>query len=260
MKKQIPIYPIPSLKDNYIWALIDPEQRSVCIIDPGDADPVIAFLDKQKLDLQSILITHHHWDHTDGIGLLKDKYQIPVYGPANPAIPEITQVTDDGMEIPNEDCFLKLRVLAIPGHTLDHLAYYAPGMLFCGDTLFAAGCGRIFEGSVLQMYQSLQKMAALPEDTKIYCAHEYTLNNLRFAQIVEPDNEAIHERLAQVKALREMNLPSLPSTLKEEKLTNPFLRCEMPQLRANMEKFSGQTLNSPVEVFGWVRKWKDEFK
>jgi len=260
MKKQTLIHPIPSLQDNYIWALIELEQRQVCLVDPGDANPAIKFLDEQQLNLQAIILTHHHWDHTQGVGLLKDKYQVPVYGPANPQIPEVTQALSDQEEVPSEACSLRLRVFAIPGHTLDHLAYYAPRTLFCGDTLFAAGCGRLFEGSALQMYNSLQKMAALPEDTQVYCAHEYTLNNLRFAQTVEPANSAITERIERVKALREKNLPSLPSTLGEEKQTNPFLRCDWPQVKAGAESFAGQALTTPIEVFSWVRKWKDSFK
>lgn len=260
MKKHLHIHPIPSLKDNYIWALVDSEKGQVSIVDPGDGLPVEDFLSQEQLDLQGIIITHHHWDHTDGIEHLVNKYQIPVYGPDNPKIKGLSEALGDGARVPIEICPLDLSVIAIPGHTLDHLAYYAPGVLFCGDTLFAAGCGRVFEGSSLQMYHSLQKLAALPDETKVYCAHEYTVNNLRFAQMLEPENLVIAARLDKVQALRTSHLPSLPSSMSEEKETNPFLRCSSPELRAKVEDRLGRSLADPIEVFTWLRKWKDEFK
>jgi hydroxyacylglutathione hydrolase len=258
MIKKIQIYPLPSLQDNYIWALCDLEHKKVSVVDPGEAEPVLTFLKQEQFTLQSILITHHHWDHTQGIPALKTQGEVPVYGPRE--LPHVTQALAEGSRLSQENSPLALEVFAIPGHTLDHLAYYAPGVLFCGDTLFAAGCGRLFEGSALELYSSLQRIAALPADTKIYCAHEYTLNNLRFAAVVEPGNPAILKRLAKVKTLRENQLVSLPTTLREEKETNPFLRCDQPLVKAATEKFSGQILTTPLEVFSSLRKWKDGFK
>ena len=253
------IIPIPALRDNYIWTMIKPEDHTAWVIDPGDAAPVIDFLKQQKLTLKAILITHHHWDHTAGVAELREQQPTPVYGSAKEKIADVTHLLKDEEDIHMEGCPLTFHVIAIPGHTLDHIAYYSPGLLFCGDTLFAAGCGRVFEGTPEQMYASLQKIAALPDDTRIYCAHEYTLNNLHFAEIVEPENTLIKQRITQVSELRNKNLPSLPSTLSEEKETNPFLRCDSPELIAQVETYANQTLHNPIEVFTWVRKWKDSF-
>ncbi len=254
------IIPIPILSDNYVWTLLDTNQPTAVIVDPGEAKPVIHFLKQHELTLCGILITHHHWDHTGGIAELKNQYDIPIYGPANETIDGLSVPLQPDQIIQLKSFPLTLQVIGIPGHTLGHVAYYSPGILFCGDTLFAAGCGRVFEGTAAQMYASLQKIAALPDNTKIYCAHEYTLNNLRFAEQVEPENKKIKERLVRVSDLRKKNLPSLPSLLKEEKETNPFLRCDSPELIANVEKHAGETLSTPVEVFTELRTWKDGFK
>ncbi len=254
------IIPIPILSDNYVWTLLDTNQPTAVIVDPGEAKPVIHFLKQHELTLCGILITHHHWDHTGGIAELKNQYDIPIYGPVNETIDGLSVPLQPDQIIQLESFPLKLQVIGIPGHTLGHVAYYSPGILFCGDTLFAAGCGRVFEGTAAQMYASLQKIAALPDNTKIYCAHEYTLNNLRFAEQVEPENKKIKERLVRVSDLRKKNLPSLPSLLKEEKETNPFLRCDSPELIANVEKHADKTLSTPVEVFTELRTWKDGFK
>lgn len=251
------IKPIRALKDNYIWAIVDDAQHVAIIVDPGDATPVNAFLREQQLTLAGILITHHHWDHCDGITELRSHYSVPIYGPVKEKIVGVTEKVDEGDEI-NFD-YLALKIVAIPGHTLGHIAYYSPGILFCGDTLFAAGCGRLFEGTAEQMVASLMKIAALPDDTKIYCAHEYTFNNLRFAQLVEPNNKKITERLQQVKTLRDQNLPTLPSLLGIEKETNPFFRCDSAELIANVEKYAGQKISNPVDVFSRLRHWKDTF-
>ena len=252
------IHPIPALKDNYIWAIIDDRQQSAFIVDPGEAEPVEAFLHQHQLNLAGILITHHHWDHTNGISALKNN-SIPVFGPAKENIPSVTNKLHENDEVKLDHVPFTLRVIEIPGHTLGHIAYYAPGILFCGDTLFAAGCGRVFEGTMEQMYASLQKIAALPDDTKIYCAHEYTLNNLRFAKLVEPNNPRIDERIKQVELMREKNLPSLPSTLKEEKETNPFLRCESTEIIKNVtEKYNLQAAHS-IDIFTALREWKNAF-
>lgn len=235
------VSPICALKDNYIWSIVDETTSTTVIVDPGDAKPVEHDLAINKQTLKAILITHHHWDHTNGAHALREAFNVPVYGPNNSQIQAITHPVkaDDVVVIP--DFPLAFRVFAIPGHTLDHLAYYTDGMLFCGDTLFSAGCGRLFEGTAEQMFTSLQTLASLPPDTKVYCAHEYTLNNLRFAHAVEPDNQAVKDKIEQVKQLREQNLPSLPSTLGEELKMNPFLR--------------SQSLQEFIER----RKWKDRF-
>lgn len=259
MQTTITITPILSLKDNYIWTLVDDQKKTAIMIDPGEAKPCFSFLAQQQLTLVGIFITHHHWDHTNGIEELKNRYDVPVLGPAIENVFAKSVSASEPQRVSVEPFPVTFDVLDIPGHTLGHIAYYATGMLFCGDTLFAAGCGRIFEGNPEQMYASLQKIASLPDDTHIYCAHEYTLANLRFAEVVEPANPAIATRIKAVKALREQHQPSLPSLLSEEKETNPFLRCDVPDVIASVEKYAGQKLTSPVEVFTWLRKWKDGF-
>lgn len=255
--KTINIYPIPAFKDNYIWAITLSNKKTI-IVDPGAAEPVETYLQENGLTLTAIFITHHHWDHTDGVSALQEKYQVPVYGPVNEKIASITNPLKENDKI-NLAGFPSFRVIEIPGHTLDHIAYYAPGMLFCGDTLFAAGCGRLFEGTADEMYQSLQKLAALPDDTRVYCAHEYTQSNLRFANAAEPNNGTILEKMKRVKELREKQLPTLPSILSEEKLTNPFLRSDSIELVENVERHEGNKLNNAVEIFAATRKWKDKF-
>lgn len=255
--KQGYITPIPTLTDNYVWAIVNERDRAALIIDPGEAKKVDDFLKSQALRLSAILITHHHWDHTNGIQELVSLYHVPVYGPQNKSIASITHPVSD------QDAFSALgfqyKVVAIPGHTLDHIAYQTDGHFFCGDTLFAAGCGRVFEGTAEQMYESLQKIAALPTTTHLYCAHEYTANNLRFAEMVEPDNDAIKKRLQAIMALRNEGIPSLPSILSDELATNPFLRCESPTILKQVETYAKKNLTTPIEVFTWLRKWKDTF-
>lgn len=254
------IHPIPALEDNYIWAIIDKKAKTALIVDPGEASPVEHFLKDQQLRLLGILITHHHWDHTNGIAALVKNHTVPVFGPGTENIVEMTNKLSDTDKIKIEDFPLTFTSLSIPGHTSGHIAYYSPGVLFCGDTLFASGCGRIFEGTPEQMYASLQKIAALPDDTEIYCAHEYTLANLRFAKQVEPNNVDIDDRIKTVKALRDRGLPSLPSLLKDEKATNPFLRCEAKEVIASVQNHMEENLTSPVAIFAALRKWKDHFK
>ena len=255
----VEIKPIASLKDNYIWAIIDNNAREVIIIDPGTVAPVDAFIEEHSLNLLAIFITHHHWDHTNGVTELKNRYQTMVYAPQHDPVKDSDILMHEPEILSIAGFPLSFSILDIPGHTLGHIAYYAPGMLFCGDTLFAAGCGRLFEGTAEQLYASLQKMAALPDDTKVYCAHEYTLNNLRFAAAVEPGNQHIADRIKHVTALRKTDLPSLPSTLAEEKLTNPFLRCNRETIRTSVEQHAGKKLTTPVAVFTELRKWKDGF-
>lgn len=203
-------------------------------------------------------MTHHHWDHTNGVAELKEKYNVPLFAGANSQLNTFTQPiqANNYIELPDYPTF---QLIPIPGHTLDHVAYYAPGIVFTGDTLFSAGCGRVFEGNAEMMFTALQKIAALPEFTNIYCGHEYTEKNLRFAALVEPSNAALQKRLQEVIVLRKKNLPTLPVTLQIEKATNPFLRCHKPEIIAAVSKFSGMKLSTPIEVFYWLRKWKDSF-
>lgn len=258
MTISIIVQPIPILKDNYIWAIIDEKSRAALIVDPGEGKPVETYLETHSLTLRGIIITHHHWDHTNGILGILSKYDVPVFAPAENIV-GTTQIVKEGDTIHIPHFPLVFKVLAIPGHTLGHVAYYSDHMLFCGDTLFASGCGRIFEGTPSMMYASLERLAALPEDTKIYCAHEYTLNNLRFATLVDPTNEALNQRLAKVEALREKQQPSLPCLLSEEKITNPFLRCDTEVLREAASEHAKTPLKDPVAVFAELRKWKDRF-
>jgi hydroxyacylglutathione hydrolase len=252
------IQPIPALKDNYIWVVINTEQRQAFIVDPGEATPVINYLQQNKLTLSAIFITHHHWDHTNGLADLIKKYEVPIFASKLSEVFGITHFVDENGQV-KIDGFPEFSVIEIPGHTLDHIAFYSPGILFCGDTLFAAGCGRIFEGTAKQLYHSLQKLTKLPNDTQIYCGHEYTLKNLLFAQIVEPSNEKIFQRIQKVQELQNQNKPSLPSLISEEKETNPFFRCDSQEIIQQVEKFAEQKLNHPVDVFSALRNWKNQY-
>lgn len=264
LSDSITIHPIPILKDNYVWMMINANKRLAMIVDPGEALPVISYLKDNKLTLTAILITHHHWDHTNGIEKIKNEltndqhFDIPIFGHHQNMITHISHVVDEGDQISFSD-FPIFKVFAIPGHTLKHLAFYSPSILFCGDTLFAAGCGRLFEGKADELYHSLQKLIALPPETKVYCAHEYTLKNLQFAQLIEPHNQSIAEKMIRIKKCRDDNLPTLPSRLAEEKLTNPFLRCHIPEVIRKAEQYAGKKLSNPIDVFATLRKWKDEY-
>lgn len=253
------IEPIPAFQDNYIWCLHD--GATAWVVDPGDAAPVEQFLAARNLRLEGILITHHHSDHVGGVAqLLHRRAPIPVFGPLNPAIENITQRLAEGDRVALLG--LSFTVIEVPGHTLDHIAYIsettAPPLLFCGDTLFAAGCGRLFEGTPEQMYASLQKLSALPSATAVYCTHEYTLANLRFARAVEPDNLALQSRALSAKQLRRESQPTLPSTLALELETNPFLRANAPTVRA-AALTHGASGTGNAEIFAALRKWKDHF-
>lgn len=254
------VQPIPAFSDNYIWLLTRPGTKDACVVDPGDAEPVVSALEQAGLQLNSILITHHHLDHVGGLDFLIERYRPAVYGPANPDIKGVDHRLADGDRVDILD--VTFEVLEVPGHTLDHIAYYHGGkqpLLFCGDTLFAGGCGRLFEGTAEQMYHSLQRLAALPGPTRVYCAHEYTLANLAFAAAVEPDNEALRERIRSAKALRSEEQPTVPSELDLERATNPFLRCEEADLVASLiaqNRIKGET---GAAVFATVRRWKDNF-
>lgn len=256
----IKIDALPAFSDNYIWLLQDLEQRRCAVVDPGDAAPVLAWLNGHPgWQLSDILITHHHPDHVGGIQPLKAATGARVLGPAQEHIPARDLALREGDEI--EVLGQRFRVIEVPGHTLGHIAYYQAEQhwLFCGDTLFAAGCGRLFEGSPAQMHDSLSRLAALPGQTQVYCTHEYTLSNLRFAQAVEPSNPQIAQRLKEVSAWRAEGRISLPSSLALECATNPFLRTTVEAVKAKIDEHDGLQQRSPSEVFARLRAWKDNF-
>jgi hydroxyacylglutathione hydrolase len=254
------VIPISAFKDNYIWLLVNPANRFCAIVDPGDAGPVLNYLQEHNLTPCAILITHHHHDHTGGIDILKQYYQtLPIYGPATETIPQMDHKVDETNHVKLEPLSITFNVYDIPGHTKGHIAYYGDGMLFCGDTLFAAGCGRLFEGTAQQLYNSLRKIAALPDNTLIYCGHEYTAANLRFAAVVEPDNIEIKNRIKEVATVTQQQHPTLPSVLHLEKLTNPFLRCHIDSVINSIKLQSNKQLNDPVSLFQALREWKDTF-
>ncbi len=256
------ITPIPAFADNYIWAITNlARSRRAIVVDPGDAAATEQFLQQSGLDLAAILVTHHHADHTGGVVELADRYHAKVYGPKNDLIQGITHPVGEDDEIPELiDGVCKLRVLAVPGHTLDHIAYLGDGFVFCGDTLFAAGCGRLFEGSPAQMHNSLQRLAALPAETRVYCTHEYTLSNLRFALAVEPGHAAVQQRVFDEAEKRDAGLPTLPTTISLERSTNPFLRTGSREVAASAERFSKLSLQDELEVFAALRRWKNDFR
>ncbi len=266
-KRALTVLAIPAFNDNYLWLIHNGVHAAV--VDPGDAAPIFAALATHELVLSAILLTHHHADHIGGVPALLQHTRVPVFGPHNAAITAITQPLGEGDQIDVPGLDLQFSVLDVPGHTSDHIAYVrqlpqgsAPGArwLFCGDTLFAGGCGRLFEGTPAQMTSSLGKLAALPEDTKVFCAHEYTLANLRFAREVEPDNAALQERIAIEHAKRERGIPTVPSTIGLEKLTNPFLRYREPAIARRLLAAGKLAPGAaPVATFAALRAWKNTF-
>ena len=254
----IKIHPIEAFNDNYIW-LIRTNTGSI-VFDPGESSNLLSYLDKNILDLKAIFITHHHFDHTGGIDdILSKNKSITVYGPDN-NINSITNRLQGGDQI--KEIGINFEVIEIPGHTLDHIAYFSENhgdpILFCGDTLFAGGCGRVFEGTFSQMHESLGKLKNLPKNTKIYCGHEYTLSNLEFAKEVEPLNEIINKRYNEVSELRNKGIPTLPTTLSIELQSNPFLRTDIQEVQNRVfDKF--KTNKNDQDVFKAIRQWKDSF-
>jgi hydroxyacylglutathione hydrolase len=246
-----------AFSDNYIWTIRDAGHAAV--VDPGDAGPVIDYLRREKLELAAILNTHHHADHVGGNAALLAHWNVPVFGPHDARIAEVTHRLRDGERMTLPHFGFAFDVLEIPGHTRTHIAFHGAGMLFCGDTLFAAGCGRLFEGTPAQMHASLGKLLALPDATRVYCGHEYTLANIRFARAAEPGNRALAELEDKVRSLRERDLPSLPSTIAQEKATNPFVRCTEPEIVASASRYAGRPLADPVSVLGAIREWKNQF-
>lgn len=254
----VSVIPINAFDDNYIWCIHN--QTHCVVVDPGDAAPVLRYCDDNQLTLSAILITHHHWDHTDGIDQLLSRFTgIPVYGPQNQKIQQVTVRLSDQEKITVEALGIDFTVIEVPGHTLDHIAYYGNIGLFCGDTLFSAGCGRLFEGSPQQMQQSLAKLTALPANTTVYCTHEYTLANIAFAETVEPNNQALIEFKSWAEQQRNKNIPTLPTNLQRELQVNPFLRCDSEELVENVSQQSGTALSSKETVFAALRSWKDIF-
>jgi hydroxyacylglutathione hydrolase len=246
---------ISALKDNYIWLLIVEAAQTCIVVDPGESAQVIHAIQARQLNLQAVLLTHHHEDHTKGARALRERYRMPVYGPAVEEIPTVTHPLLGGENIQIGQ--MRFDALAIPGHTRGHLAYYNGADVFCGDTLFTGGCGRVFEGTMAQMYQSLQRLAALPDITNIYCGHEYTVANLAFAARVEPENVELQQRIGETARLRAQGLPTVPSTLALEKATNPFLRCGEISVKRAAEQQTGKVLDTPEEVFAVLREWKN---
>jgi hydroxyacylglutathione hydrolase len=254
----VSIFPIKAFNDNYIWCLRN--QTHCTVVDPGDAAPVLAYCRDNKLTLSAILITHHHWDHTGGIDALLAAFpDIPVYGPQNKEIKQITVRLSQGDDIELAMLDVKFSVLEVPGHTLDHIAYYGDIGLFCGDTLFSAGCGRLFEGTPQQMFQSLAKLTALPNDTEVYCTHEYTMANIAFAEAVEPNNQALIDYKHWASEKRVKNTPTLPTSIQRELAVNPFLRCHSAELVTNVSQNMGAILTSEQATFASLRSWKDNF-
>ncbi len=246
---------IPAFNDNYIW-LIENSDRRCAVVDPGDAQPVLEYMREHDLVLETILITHHHNDHTGGVKTLIDLYpNVEVIGPENDPVSHLTQQVSAGEQITLfDECFL---VLDLPGHTLGHIGYVGDGKLFCGDVLFSGGCGRVFEGTMEQMYTSLEKLAALPEETEVYCAHEYTASNIAFAIAVEPNNEQLQIYRDEVIRLRAQDKPTIPTTLRREKWVNPFLRTQEPSVIKSVANRTAE--NDPISIFSALREWKNHF-
>jgi hydroxyacylglutathione hydrolase len=254
------VVPIPALSDNYIWLIMDDEQQFVIIVDPGESQPVLNLVQQQSLQPVAILVTHRHWDHTSGIGEIVAQHpDIPVYGPAREKIPHRTHCMSEGDVIEFHAPGLSLTVMDIPGHTSGHIAYYNKdeGKLFCGDTLFSCGCGRVFDGTAEMLHHSLTRIARLPPDTILYCTHEYTLDNIGFAEWVEPHNKNLQARKKECFDLIDNDKPTLPTTVELELKTNPFLRTNLPVVIKKASSVAHKELFSPTEVFITLRNWKD---
>jgi len=263
------IKPIPAFSDNYIWMMQKDNSKQVVLVGPGDEKKIISFLENESLQPIAILITHQHYDHTGGVARLVKEYpQVKVICPNSiisdpplsidlPVTEFITQAVADGDSVEISELGIRFDVIAIPGHTLDHVAYFGDGLLFCGDTIFGCGCGRLFSGTAQQMSKSMERLSILPVETQVYCAHEYTVDNIGFAKWVEPDNKDIQQRDEMELAKQEKGIPTIPSTLDIELKTNPFMRFKIPHVKQAAEKFAGKKLESDAEVFAAIRQWKD---
>lgn len=255
------VVPLNAFKDNYIWTLRNADR--IVVVDPGQAAPVLDYIDRERVELTAILATHHHNDHVGGIAELLARRRVPVFGPRGEPIDTLTDPVGGGDRVDLPGIGATLEVLDIPGHTRAHIAYYGnyygAKVLFCGDTLFACGCGRVFEGTPEQMYTSLAKLAALPDETLVYCGHEYTLANIDFARAVEPGNAALADLQREAAGTRAAGRPTLPSTIGREKAANPFLRCVQPAVVEAANKYLGGRVAAPAQVFAAIRAWKNAF-
>ncbi|UTW13675.1 hydroxyacylglutathione hydrolase [Marinobacterium rhizophilum] len=258
------VTPIPAFNDNYIWLLADPQSNRVAVVDPGDAQPVLTYLQQHDLRLAAILITHHHQDHTGGVARLLETGSVPVYGPRPSPFGGIDHPLQDSDSL--ELFGQRLQIREVPAHTLDHISYYCAAQtqeqrpqLFCGDTLFLAGCGRLFEGNALQLQQAMDYFADLPDATEVYCTHEYSLANLAFAEAVEPDNGDIQAAIRQCQALRASDTPTLPSHIGSEKKINPFMRTRTESVKASASQHAGSALDTPADIMAALRQWKNQY-
>jgi hydroxyacylglutathione hydrolase len=247
------IFPIPAFEDNYIWVL--QKQGNAFIVDPGDAAPVLNILRQYELNMAGILITHHHHDHIDGVARLLDEQNVPVYAPSYGKYPFATIPVKEGDIVTLNEIQTSFRIMWLPGHTQDHIAYVNSQYLFSGDVLFGAGCGRLLDGTATQMFNSLQRIKLLPPNTLVFCTHEYTLKNIAFACTLESHNQALMQRKQEVQALRHNHLPSLPSTIQLELDTNPFLRCDQTEIIHN----SGLIYPNQLEVFTKIREMRNHY-
>lgn len=250
---------IPAFEDNYIWLITEPGSHYCAVVDPGDEDPVLDCLQRQNLSLSAILITHKHYDHIGGIDALKKSFpHASVFGPANENIRQIEKPLAEGEIVKLPQLSLSFKVMEVPGHTEGHIAYYGENALFCGDTLFAGGCGRVFSGTFEQLSASLLRISRLPLDTQIFCAHEYTQDNLGFAEWVEPESQVLQQRIAKVAKMRARGEPTVPTMLETEIETNPFLRVTTQNVIHAAEKWAGHKLSNAADVFKALRQWKDK--
>ncbi|WP_372882727.1 hydroxyacylglutathione hydrolase [Psychromonas sp.] len=249
---------IKAFQDNYIWLIKDSQSQHCIIVDPGDAAPVLLLVENEQLIIDAILLTHHHADHTGGVQtLIAQDENILIY--SKNKMFQSSQLVAEGDTISFFDGRFSLQVMEVPGHTLDHVAFYNKQLLFCGDSLFSGGCGRVFEGSFGQMFSALSRLADLDDKTKVYCAHEYTQNNLIFAHHIEPKNVALLNYIQQVSKKRQQGLPTIPSTVGLEKAINPFLRCDQQTVINNLQAHLGEEIRDPLSCFAALRNYKNDF-
>ncbi len=256
------IFPLPALIDNYIWLISKKNSPHYVVVDPGEAGVVLDTLQAKQGNLLAILITHHHWDHTNGLKTLVKAYpDVLVFGSSRTkkTIPLINHIVDDGAYVKLSQLDIQFQVILTPGHTLDHVCYYTPGCLLCGDTLFTGGCGRLLEGTAKQMLHSLDKLMELPDSTQVYCAHEYTEKNLKFAHKIEANNQALNRRIQDIAEKRQRSEPTVPETLAVEKATNPFLRCDQLEIADQLKHTTPGLQPSRLEIFTALRHQKDCF-